>query len=116
MDLVAAPVAIVLQSQMLTEDLKASRERVIDSIGLAARHRPERAESLATELAEQLRQSVEAVRRLAYGLSPAALDELGLVGALREEGDRLGPVRVIVEAPESLPTLPSSVEVAAYRG
>lgn len=115
MDLVAAPVAIVLQSQMLTEDLKASRERVIDSIGLAARHRPERAESLATELAEQLRQSVEAVRRLAYGLSPAALDELGLVGALREEGDRLGPVRVIVEAPESLPTLPSSVEVAAYR-
>jgi hypothetical protein len=41
MDLVAAPVAIVLQSQMLTEDLKASRERVIDSIGLAARHRPE---------------------------------------------------------------------------
>jgi signal transduction histidine kinase len=43
------------------------------------------------------------------------LDELGLVGALREEGDRLSPVKVIVEAPESLPTLPSSVEVAAYR-
>jgi signal transduction histidine kinase len=144
MDLVGAPLAIVLHSQMLTEDLKASRERVIDaaeeertrlrhelhdslgplltgaalkadSIGLAARHRPDRAESLATELAEQLRQSVEAVRRLAYGLRPAALDELGLVGALRQEGDRLGPVRVIVEAPESLPTLPSSVEVAAYR-
>jgi two-component system, NarL family, sensor kinase len=144
MDSVAAPLAIVLHAQALTEDLKASRERVIDAaeeertrlrrelhdslgplltgaalkadgIGLAARHRPERAESLANELAAQLRQSVEAVRRLAYGLRPAALDELGLVGALREEGDRLGPVRVIVEAPESLPTLPSSVEVAAYR-
>jgi signal transduction histidine kinase len=144
MDLVAAPIAIVLHAQVLTEDLKASRERVIDaaeeertrlrrelhdslgplltgaalkadSIGLAARHRPERAESLANELAEQLRQSVEAVRRLAYGLRPAALDELGLVGALREEGSRLSPVKVIVEAPESLPTLPSSVEVAAYR-
>jgi two-component system, NarL family, sensor kinase len=58
---------------------------------------------------------VAAVRRLAYGLRPGALDELGLVGALREEGDRIGPVRVIVEAPESLSTLPSSVEVAAYR-
>lgn len=144
MDLVAAPIAIVLHAQVLTEDLKASRERVIDAadeertrlrrelhdslgplltgaalkadgIGLAARHRPERAESLANELAHQLRQSVEAVRELAYGLRPAALDELGLVGALREEGDRLSPVRVTVEAPESLPTLPSSVEVAAYR-
>jgi DNA-binding NarL/FixJ family response regulator len=31
MDLVAAPLAIVLHSQMLTEDLKASRERVIDA-------------------------------------------------------------------------------------
>jgi two-component system NarL family sensor kinase len=144
MDVVAAPLAIVLHAQLLTKDLKASRARVIDaaaeertrlrrelhdslgplltgaalkadSIGLAARHRPERAESLANELAEQLRQSVEAVRRLAYGLRPAALDELGLVGALREEGDRLGPVRVIVEAPESMPILPSSVEVPAYR-
>jgi two-component system, NarL family, sensor kinase len=153
MDLVAAPLAIVLHAQVLTEDLKASRERVIDaaeeerirlrrelhdslgplltgaalkadSIGLAARHRPERAESLAS-LASECRttlvsasaaiQSVEAVRRLAYGLRPAALDELGLVGALREEGDRLGQITVIVEAPESLPTLPSSVEVAAYR-
>jgi signal transduction histidine kinase len=144
MDLVAAPLAIVLHAQVLTEDLKASRERVIDaaeeertrlrrelhdslgplltgaalkadSIGLAARHRPERAESLANELAEQLRQSIEAVRRLAYGLRPAALDELGLVGALREESERLTPVKVVVEAPESLPTLPPSVEVAAYR-
>ena len=144
MDLVAAPLAIVLHSQELTEDLKASRERVIDaaeeertrlrrelhdslgplltgaalkadSIGLAARHRPERAESLANELAEQLRQSVEAVRRLAYGLRPATLDELGLVGALRQESDRLGKIKVTIEAPGSLPTLPSSVEVAAYR-
>jgi two-component system, NarL family, sensor kinase len=143
-EVVAAPLAIVLHSQALTEDLKASRERVIeaaeeertrlrrelhdslgplltgaafkaDSIALAAQHRPERAESLATELADQLRQSVEAVRQLAYGLRPAALDELGLVGALREEGRRFSPVKVIVDAPESLPVLPSSVEVAAYR-
>jgi signal transduction histidine kinase len=144
MDLIAAPLAIVLHAQALTEDLKASRERVIDAaeeertrlrrelhdslgplltgaafkadgIALAAQNRPERAESLAIDLADQLRQSVEAVRRLAYGLRPATLDALGLVGALREESDRLGQIKVIVEAPESLPTLPSSVEVAAYR-
>jgi two-component system, NarL family, sensor kinase len=143
-DLVAAPLAIVLHAQALTEDVKASRERVIeaaeeertrlrrelhdslgplltgaafkaDGIALAAQHRPERAESLATELADQLRQSVEAVRQLAYGLRPAALDELGLVGALREEGRRFSPVKVIIDASESLPALPSSVEVAAYR-
>lgn len=143
-DLVAAPLAIVLHAQALTEDLKASRERVIeaaeeertrlrrelhdslgplltgaafkaDGIALAAQHRPERAESLAIELADQLRQSVEAVRQLAYGLRPAALYELGLVGALREEGRRFDPIKVIIDAPESLPALPSSVEVAAYR-
>jgi two-component system, NarL family, sensor kinase len=143
-DLLAAPLAIVLHAQALTEDLKVSRERVIDAaeeertrlrrelhdslgplltgaafkadgIALAAQNRPERAESLAIELADQLRQSIEGVRQLAYGLRPAALDELGLVGALREEGSRYGPVKVIIQAPESLPALPSSVEVAAYR-
>jgi two-component system, NarL family, sensor kinase len=143
-DLLAAPLAIVLHAQALTEDLKVSRERVIDAaeeertrlrrelhdslgplltgaafkadgIALAAQNRPERAESLAIELADQLRQSIEGVRQLAYGLRPAALDELGLVGALREEGTRYGPVKVIIQAPESLPALPSSVEVAAYR-
>ncbi len=144
MDLVAAPLAIVLHAQALTEDVETSRERVIsaaeeeraslrrelhdslgpmltgaafkaDGIALAAQHRPERAESLAIELADQLRKSVEAVRQLAYGLRPAALDELGLVGALREEVSRLGPIKVIIEAPEHLPALPSAVEVAAYR-
>jgi signal transduction histidine kinase len=143
-DVMAAPLAIVLHAQALTEELKASCERVIevaeeertrlrrelhdslgplltgaafkaDGIALAAHHRPEKAESLATELADQLRQSVEAVRQLAYGLRPAALDEFGLVGALREEGRRFSPIKVIIDAPESLPALPSSVEVAAYR-
>src|SRR4029450_8343020 len=86
-----------------------------DGIALAAQHRPERAESLAIELADQLRQSVEAVRQLAYGLRPAALDELGLVGALREQSSRFGPIKVVIQAPESMPALPSSVEGAADR-
>ena len=143
-DLMAAPLAIVLHSLALTDDLTASRERLIDAaeeergrlrrelhdslgpiltgaalkadgIALAAGHRPERAEALALELADQLRQTIDAVRRIVYGLRPAVLDELGLVAALRREGGQLGPVMVTVEAPEVLPALPASVEVAAYR-
>lgn len=143
-DLVAAPLAIVLHALALTDDLRASRERLIDAaeeergrlrrelhdslgpvltgaalkadgIALAATRRPERAEALALELAEQLRLSIDAVRRIVYGLRPPELDELGLLGALRREGGQHGPVSVTVDAPESLPTLPPSVEVAAYR-
>ena len=70
---------------------------------------------MALELADQLRQTIDAVRRIVYGLRPAVLDELGLVAALQHEGGQLGPVMVTVDAPESLPVLPASVEVAAYR-
>ena len=143
-ELMAAPLAIVLHSLALTDDLRASRERLIDAaeeergrlrrelhdslgpiltgaafkadgIALAANRRPERAEVLALELADQLRQTIDAVRRIVYGLRPAVLDELGLVAALQHEGGQLGPVTVTVDAPESLPVLPASVEVAAYR-
>jgi two-component system, NarL family, sensor kinase len=118
-DLVAAPLAIVLHAQALTEDLKISRERVIDAaeeernrlrrelhdslgplltgaafkadgIALAAQSRPERAESLAIDLADQLRQSVEAVRQLAYGLRPAALTARAGRGTARR-GQSLRP-------------------------
>jgi signal transduction histidine kinase len=46
------------------------------------------------------------------------LDELGLVSAIREHAARnvsANGLRVLVEAPESLPPLPAAVEVAAYR-
>jgi signal transduction histidine kinase len=50
--------------------------------------------------------------------APPALDELGLVGALREQAERLGASlhpRVKIEAPDGLTGLPAAVEVAAYR-
>jgi two-component system NarL family sensor kinase len=65
-----------------------------------------------------------ALRELAYDLRPPALDELGLVGALRERGSRLFPPATLVEvaldvavdlAAGDLPELPAAVEVAAYR-
>jgi signal transduction histidine kinase len=53
-----------------------------------------------------------------YGLRPPALDQLGLVDALREQADALGAssgMQIIVSAPDRLPPLPAAVEVAAYR-
>ena len=53
-------------------------------------------------------------------MRPPALDELGLVPALRQQAvglrNRDGhPVSVQVSAPEAFPDLPAAVEVAAYR-
>jgi signal transduction histidine kinase len=57
-----------------------------------------------------------ALRELAYDLRPPALDELGLVGALRERGGRLfpDPARLQIDGDDPA-ELPAAVEVAAYR-
>ena len=64
--------------------------------------------------------SLAEVRRLVHNLRPPALDELGLVGAIRSAvmpyGGKPGSgLHISVEAPCELPTLPAAVEVAAYR-
>ena len=77
----------------------------------------------ATSANEKLRMAIRAtvgdVRRQVYDLRPPALDELGLVEAVRERALRYDAgdkgFRVKVEAPEELPPLPAAVEVAAYR-
>jgi signal transduction histidine kinase len=62
------------------------------------------------------------IRRLVYDLRPPALDELGLVGAIRADATRYRKrpadahgLAIDIEAPDSLPPLPAAVEVAAYR-
>jgi signal transduction histidine kinase len=61
------------------------------------------------------------IRRLVYGLRPPALDDLGLIGSLREQSARLalrpdtGGIAVSLDAPGRLPALSAAVEVAAYR-
>jgi signal transduction histidine kinase len=75
----------------------------------------------ATELATPgCSSAIADIRRIVVGLRPPALDELGLVGAVRQqtarlhgEGGRALAVQVIEEQP--LPNLPAAVEVAAYR-
>jgi signal transduction histidine kinase len=86
-----------------------------DAAALQAMVDPARAEALDLELADQLREAISDLRRIVYGLRPPALDELGLVGALRRQEGQLGPVTLTVTAPEELPVLPAAVEVTAYR-
>jgi signal transduction histidine kinase len=91
------------------------------------------AEELLVRLKEESQEAVDDVRRLVYGLRPPALDDLGLVVAIRQqaakhgriadatgagrprsEAGENGPV-FSVEASEPLPPLPAAVEVACYR-
>jgi signal transduction histidine kinase len=131
----------------LTADLQRSRERLVatreeerrrlrrdlhDGLGptlasmtlkldaarnLLTQHPPE-VEPLLVEVKTQLQATIADIRRLVYDLRPPALDELGLVSALREQirqyHDPSG-VNVVLEAPPQLPPLPAAVEVAAYR-
>jgi signal transduction histidine kinase len=78
---------------------------------------PSRSEALLEDITARTQEAVTDVRRLVYGLRPPALDDLGLLGALRTQaahGDHNG-LSVTIEAPGELPPLPAAVEVAAYR-
>jgi signal transduction histidine kinase len=78
---------------------------------------PVAARELLRGLKTQARSAVADIRRLVYALRPPALDDLGLLGAIRETVAQYGHngLRASVEAPQSLPPLPAAVEVAAYR-
>lgn len=77
---------------------------------------PDRASEIFAGLAGTHRQALSDVRRLVHGLRPPALDQLGLVAALRERAQHLsaGAVEVTVHADGEIEPLPAAVEVAAY--
>jgi signal transduction histidine kinase len=67
-------------------------------------------------------EAVGEIRRLVYELRPPALDELGLVGAIREWIERFScgdsaedGLTLTFDAPSELPCLSAAVEVAALR-
>ncbi|HEX2741684.1 MAG TPA: histidine kinase [Rubrobacter sp.] len=147
---------VAVHAVRLTADLQRSRERLVTareeerrrlrrdlhdglgptlaglSLGLdislkTLRSEPGEAEHLLAELKSRTQEAVADVRRLVYGLRPPALDELGLVLAIREQAAGYGyladdseklredDTAFYVEAPEELPPLPAAVEVATYR-
>ncbi|MCW5852985.1 MAG: sensor histidine kinase, partial [Anaerolineae bacterium] len=103
----------------------------LDAISNLMERDPAAAHTIVDDLKRQAQGTIVDIRRLVYELRPPALDELGLVSALREyashssanegaSGEALTngsgqPVRVSIEAPSVLPTLPAAVEVAVYR-
>jgi two-component system, NarL family, sensor kinase len=81
---------------------------------------PAAAERMVAQLRADTVTAIEEIRRMVYAMRPPALDELGLVPALRQQAVGLRnsagePVAVEVTAPEEFPELPAAVEVAAYR-
>jgi signal transduction histidine kinase len=78
---------------------------------------PAAARAILRGLKEQARSAVADIRRLVYDLRPPTLDELGLVGAIRETAVQYDydSLRVAIHAPERLDDLTAAVEVAAYR-
>ncbi len=71
------------------------------------------------ELKSQTQQMVADIRRLVYELRPPALDELGLLEALRAHVAQMSgtkSLQIAINAnPEPLPKLPAAIEVAVYR-
>jgi signal transduction histidine kinase len=88
----------------------------LETAGELVSENPE-ASALMAKLSRRAREIVSDVRRSVHALRPPALDELGLVEALREGAMQYGPagLRVSVENPEELSHLPAAVEVACYR-
>lgn len=95
----------------------SSQTLTIDAIRALMRQDPDAAERLLLDLKSQSQDAITDIRRLVYALRPPALDDLGLLGAIRASAAQYSPygLQIVVEAPETLPPLPAAVEVAAYR-
>ena len=77
---------------------------------------PERVDATLIEVTAKAQAALQDIRRLVYDLRPPALDELGLIGALRQTAANMPEgLHVEVAAPDALPPLSAAVEVAVYR-
>jgi two-component system NarL family sensor kinase len=150
LDLLADPLAVALHAMALSAALQESRVSIVEAreeerrrlrrdlhdglgpvlAGIAFKAEAARdvlsAESAyAGDLLGELRADTTAaiadIRRLVHGLRPSALDDLGLIGSLRQQSASLTPrsngsdIAVEVDTSGGLPPLPAAVEVAAYR-
>jgi signal transduction histidine kinase len=149
LDLIATPLAVALHATSLSEQVRKARtataeaaaaerarlqRELHDGVGPALtsvafqadaafnliRSDPEEAERLLADVRSDLRGAADDVRRVVYGLHPIELDEVGLVGAIRERlfdtaAEQIRGVTVALDAPDELPELSPAVELAAYR-
>lgn len=148
LDDVSSQAAVVAYALCLSGDLQRSRERLVTAreeerrrlrrdlhdgikpalagVGLgieAAANLVEASEPAAGQLLRRLQAELLGagtdLHRLVHDLRPPALDELGLVGALRQQASTYGRSpsgpQVLVEGPVELGALPAAAEVAAYR-
>lgn len=141
---IARQVGVAARAVLLTREVQQSRERIVTAreeerrrlrrdlhdglgptlAGIALQlgsartllHRDaDAADELLAQLVSEAQAAIADVRRLVYDLRPPALDELGLVDALRQHVNRFPGLEVEVVAPPDLSGLPAAVEVAAFR-
>lgn len=147
LETIARQAGVAAYNVRLTQDLQRSRERLVttreeerrrirrdlhdglgpvlaamsfklDAIHNLADRDAGAVKKLAAELKTQMQDVLGDIRRIAYDLRPPALDELGLVGALKAHitsYNLLQGLQITLDAPENPPSLPAAVEVAAYR-
>lgn len=149
LDTIAHEAGVAAHAVRLTADLQRSRERLVsareeerrrirrdlhDGLGPAlasltlkaeaARNllssNPAAVDALLSDLKTQTQTAIADIRRLVYELRPPALDELGLVGAIRTQAEQYdagqdGLTVAVQVTPADIPPLPAAVEVAAYR-
>jgi signal transduction histidine kinase len=147
LETIARQAGIAAYNVQLTQDLQRSRERLVttreeerrrlrrdlhdglgpilasmsfklDAIHNLAERDANTVRKMAAELKMQVQEALMDIRRIAYGLRPPALDELGLVGALQAHitsYNQAPGLEITLEAPETTPPLPAAIEVAAYR-
>lgn len=77
---------------------------------------PTQADRLLVEYKTQTQAALTDLRRIVHNLRPPALDQLGLLSALRQHLATVqeANLQITLDAPEQLPALPAAVEVAAY--
>lgn len=147
LETIARQAGVAAYNVRLTQDLQRSRERLVttreeerrrlrrdlhdglgpvlaamsfklDAINNLAEQDAGSVKKLVTEVKKQMQEALADIRRIAYDLRPPALDELGLVGALKTHiasCNQAQGLQIVLDAPENSPLLPAAVEVAAYR-
>jgi two-component system NarL family sensor kinase len=136
--------AVTVRAAQLAGELQASRSRIVtareeerkrlrrelhDGVGPslaaillmleAASSREDITErnALLAEIRDETKAAITEVRRAVDGLRPPAIDEVGLLGAIRQRAASLSTDRLLflVDGPPTLPPVPAAVEVAAFR-